>query len=77
MKQSLKSDISIREKSDKAEEMVRVRVAMATCGIAAGAREVMNTLLRKVEQDSLPVVVTQGGCMGYCYACLLYTSRCV
>ncbi|NLX40829.1 MAG: (2Fe-2S) ferredoxin domain-containing protein [Bacteroidales bacterium] len=68
MKQSLKSDISIREKSDKAEEMVRVRVAMATCGIAAGAREVMNTLIRKVEQDSLPVVVTQGGCMGYCYA---------
>jgi NADP-reducing hydrogenase subunit HndB len=68
MKQSLKSDISIREKSDKAEEMVRVRVAMATCGIAAGAREVMNTLLRKVEEDSLPVVVTQGGCMGYCYA---------
>ncbi len=68
MKQSLKSDLSIREKSDKAEEMVRVRVAMATCGIAAGAREVMNTLIRKVEQDSLPVVVTQGGCMGYCYA---------
>ncbi len=68
MKQSLKSDISIREKSDKAEEMVRIRVAMATCGIAAGARDVMNTLLAKVEKDSLPVVVTQGGCMGYCYA---------
>ncbi|NMB37869.1 MAG: (2Fe-2S) ferredoxin domain-containing protein [Bacteroidales bacterium] len=68
MKQNLKSDISIREKSDKAEEMVRIRVAMATCGIAAGARDVMNTLLAKVEKDSLPVVVTQGGCMGYCYA---------
>ncbi|MDD2595010.1 MAG: (2Fe-2S) ferredoxin domain-containing protein [Bacteroidales bacterium] len=68
MKQNLSSDISIREKSNNPEKMVQIRVAMATCGIAAGAREVMNTFLEKIEKDSLPIVVTQGGCMGYCYA---------
>ncbi|MDD2293400.1 MAG: (2Fe-2S) ferredoxin domain-containing protein, partial [Bacteroidales bacterium] len=26
------------------------------------------TMLEKIAKDSLPVVVTQGGCMGYCYA---------
>jgi NADP-reducing hydrogenase subunit HndB len=41
---------------------------MATCGIAAGARTVMNTLIEKLEKEKIPAVVTQGGCMGYCYA---------
>ncbi|MDD3201513.1 MAG: (2Fe-2S) ferredoxin domain-containing protein [Bacteroidales bacterium] len=68
MKQNLSSDISIREKSNNPDKIVQIRVAMATCGIAAGAREVMNTMLEKIAKDSLPVVVTQGGCMGYCYA---------
>jgi len=43
-------------------------VAMATCGIASGARTVMNALVEKIEKDKIPAVVTQGGCMGYCYA---------
>ncbi|MPN62439.1 NADP-reducing hydrogenase subunit HndB [bioreactor metagenome] len=41
---------------------------MATCGIASGARTVMNTLIEKIEKDKVQAVVTQGGCMGYCYA---------
>ena len=41
---------------------------MATCGIAAGARPVMNAIIERVEKDRLPVIVTQSGCMGFCYA---------
>ena len=68
MKQSRENDMTIREKSNSPESLVQIRVAMATCGIAAGARTVMNTLIEKIDKDKIPAVVTQGGCMGYCYA---------
>jgi len=68
MKQDLESGMNIREKSNSPESLVQIRVAMATCGIASGARTVMNTLIEKIEKDKVPAVVTQGGCMGYCYA---------
>ena len=60
--------MDIREKSNNPEKLVQIRVAMATCGIAAGARVVMNAIIERVEREKLPVIVTQGGCMGYCYA---------
>ena len=68
MKQNLESGMNIREKSNSPESLVQIRVAMATCGIAAGARSVMNTLIEKIEKENIPAIVTQGGCMGYCYA---------
>jgi NADP-reducing hydrogenase subunit HndB len=68
MKQSVEAGMNIREKSDSSERMVQIRVAMATCGIAAGARETMNALLEKIDAENIAAVVTQGGCMGYCYA---------
>ncbi len=68
MKQRLEDEMDIREKSNNPDKLVQIRVAMATCGIAAGARPVMNAIIDKVEKEKLPVIVTQGGCMGYCYA---------
>ncbi len=68
MKQNLEHGMNIREKSNEPESLVQIRVAMATCGIASGARTVMNTLVEKIEKEKIPAVVTQGGCMGYCYA---------
>ncbi|PKP41681.1 MAG: NADP oxidoreductase [Bacteroidetes bacterium HGW-Bacteroidetes-10] len=68
MKQSLEHGMNIREKSNEPDSLVQIRVAMATCGIASGARTVMNALVEKIEQEKIPAVVTQGGCMGYCYA---------
>ncbi len=68
MKQDLEIGMNIREKSNSPESLVQIRVAMATCGIASGARAVMNTLIEKIEKDKIPAIVTQGGCMGYCYA---------
>ena len=68
MKARLGNEMDIREKSNNPDKLVQIRVAMATCGIAAGARTVMNAIVDRVEKDKLPVIVTQGGCMGYCYA---------
>ena len=68
MKQNLEHGMNIREKSNEPDSLVQIRVAMATCGIASGARTVMNTLVEKIEKEKIPAVVTQGGCMGYCYA---------
>ena len=47
---------------------IRVVVGMATCGIAAGARPVLNTLVEEVEKEGLSshVTVTQTGCIGIC-----------
>ena len=48
-KQQLEQSLEIREKSDHPESMIQVRVAMATCGIASGARTVMNAFVEKIE----------------------------
>ncbi len=47
---------------------IRVVVGMATCGIAAGARPVLNTFVEEVAKAGLAdkVTVTQTGCIGIC-----------
>jgi NADP-reducing hydrogenase subunit HndB len=46
---------------------VKVTVHMGTCGIASGAKEVMDALLSEIEQAGAPdVSVTTSGCMGLC-----------
>ena len=67
-KQQLEQNMEIREKSDHPESLVQIKVAMATCGIASGARTVMNALVEKIKKENIAAVVTQTGCMGYCYA---------
>ena len=49
------------------ERRAKVTVHMGTCGIAAGAREVMDTLMSEIEEAGVTdVVVTTSGCMGLC-----------
>ncbi len=49
------------------ENGIRVVVGMATCGIAAGARPVLNAFVQEVEIRNLSdVTVTQTGCIGMC-----------
>ena len=46
---------------------IRVVVGMATCGIAAGARPVLNAFVEGVAKANLDnVTVTQTGCIGIC-----------
>jgi NADP-reducing hydrogenase subunit HndB len=45
----------------------KITVHMGTCGIAAGARKVMSTMLALVEQaDSKDIILTTSGCAGLC-----------
>ncbi len=46
---------------------IRVVVGMATCGIAAGARPVLNAFIEEINKRGLHnVTVTQTGCLGVC-----------
>jgi NADP-reducing hydrogenase subunit HndB len=63
----------IRESAKKAtalregETTVKITVHMGTCGIAAGAREVMDALLEELAQaDRQDIHVVTSGCMGMC-----------
>jgi len=45
----------------------RVTVHMGTCGIAAGAREIMDALLDQLSTSRVrDVIVTTSGCAGFC-----------
>ena len=45
----------------------RITVHMGTCGISAGAREIMNALLKEIEEkDIKDVILTTSGCAGLC-----------
>jgi NADP-reducing hydrogenase subunit HndB len=45
----------------------KVTVHMGTCGIAAGAREVLTALLKEIESRKIDdVIVTTSGCAGLC-----------
>lgn len=68
LKQELQEKIKIREKGLDAASHVQVKVAMATCGIASGAKGVMDYLIEELDKRNIEAVVTQTGCMGYCYA---------
>ena len=60
----MKSKVIIREGSGE----IRVVVGMATCGIAAGARPVLNAFVEEVNKAGLTdkVTVSQTGCIGIC-----------
>ncbi|MBP8856117.1 MAG: (2Fe-2S) ferredoxin domain-containing protein [Oscillospiraceae bacterium] len=52
---------------EAAHDSVRVVVGMATCGIAAGARPVLNAFTEEVARREVSgVLVTQTGCIGIC-----------
>lgn len=69
LRDAVQNKIDVREHGDNIEKMIVVRVAMATCGIAAGAREIMNHMAEAIRQQGIDnVMIAQVGCMGYCYA---------
>jgi NADP-reducing hydrogenase subunit HndB len=68
LKDKLQVKTKLREKSENPEQMVQVKVAMATCCIASGSRETMNYIVDELDKRNIDAVVTQTGCMGYCYA---------
>ena len=64
IREKMKDKVILREGTGE----IRVVVGMATCGIAAGARPVLNTFVEKVSEAGLgeKVTVSQTGCIGVC-----------
>ena len=63
----------IREKTRKLTNIregkarCKITVHMGTCGIASGAREIMNSILEQVKKTKVEdVIVTTSGCAGLC-----------
>ncbi len=49
------------------ERRAKITVHMGTCGIASGARDVMDALMKSIEEAGVTdVIVTTSGCMGLC-----------
>ncbi len=64
IKAKMQDKVAIRTGSNQ----TRIVVGMATCGIAAGARPVLNAFAEAVTEAGLTdsVSVTQTGCIGIC-----------
>ncbi|MDD2231421.1 MAG: (2Fe-2S) ferredoxin domain-containing protein [Sphaerochaetaceae bacterium] len=56
------------QKRDIAGKDCQIIVGMGTCGIAAGAKVVLDAFLKELDAEKIEnVAVTQTGCMGLCY----------
>ena len=63
IKEETAKSTSVRE----GDANIKITVHMGTCGIAAGAREVMNALMEEMaEADRQDIRVVTSGCMGMC-----------
>lgn len=64
IREKMQNKVVLREGNSS----IRVVVGMATCGIAAGARPVLNAFVEEVSNAGLQekVTVTQTGCIGIC-----------
>lgn len=50
------------------KKLIEIKIAMATCGIASGAKPVMDFLIEELPKRNVAARVKKTGCMGYCYA---------
>lgn len=65
IRDKMQSEIITRDVANSDD--IRVVVGMATCGIAAGARDVFNALVDEVSKRNLKnVKITRAGCLGMC-----------
>lgn len=65
IREKMQSQVNLRLED---HNHIRVVIGMATCGIAAGARPVLNILAQEVQARGLTgkIRVTQTGCIGLC-----------
>ena len=64
IREKMKDKVAIREGNNG----IRIVVGMASCGIAAGARPVLNTFVEEIAKEDLTAkaTVSQTGCIGIC-----------
>ncbi len=63
LRDSAIADIDLR----RGPKDIRITVHMGTCGIAAGAREVLAAIMQELKSENVPAVtIQQAGCVGLC-----------
>jgi len=61
--------VNLRETGEDAGDTIELMVGMATCGIAAGARETLQALMEIIQEKGLTnVKLVQVGCLGFCHS---------
>jgi NADP-reducing hydrogenase subunit HndB len=67
LRDSKKNDLRKRDAEGKE---IQVIVGMGTCGIAAGAKQTLDTFINGLDENKLvdSVLVRQVGCMGLCHS---------
>lgn len=64
-----KNRINLRQHSWNGADTIEILVGMATCGIAAGARETLNAFVEELGRQGLSnAKVVSVGCIGYCHS---------
>jgi NADP-reducing hydrogenase subunit HndB len=61
LREKAQHELSIRQHTT-----TKITVGMGTCGIAAGARETMQAILRELERRNIEANVATVGCIGMC-----------
>lgn len=61
LRESAQRDLAIRRKTG-----TKITVGMGTCGIAAGARETMQAILKELDARAIEANVATVGCIGMC-----------
>jgi NADP-reducing hydrogenase subunit HndB len=64
--QKLRTDLQ-KDIGTRVETSTTITVGMGTCGIAAGAREVMRAILAELDARNMDAHVTTVGCIGMCH----------
>lgn len=62
LRAELEKEISTRNSEGKPQ----IIIGMGTCGIAAGARDILQAVSQALRKKNLDVIVTQTGCIGMC-----------
>ena len=62
LKEKARKEMQMRDN----EKKPTIIVGMGTCGIAAGARDILQSVLKEIDKRGLDVRVTQTGCIGMC-----------
>lgn len=66
MQAHLQANLDVRVKGDHPELHVQIKVAMGDCGIAAGAKQLMDYMMRRAAELGIDALFIQQDCMGFC-----------
>jgi NADP-reducing hydrogenase subunit HndB len=69
IRESQMKKVKLRDHGESDDLQIEILIGMATCGIAAGSREVLNAFIDIIDSENLDhIKVVPVGCMGYCHS---------